>query len=137
MTAIDEHVPGDVSAAAFWLVGAAVHPDAELTLRGVGVNPTRRAAIDILRAMGADIAETALDTGEASGVGEPRADLRVRSSALRAVDLGPHDVAAAIDEVPILCLAAALATGTTTIGRRRTASRAPGAARASDRSRAA
>ena len=51
--AIDERVPGDVSAAAFWLVAGAIHPDAELTLRDVGVNPTRRAVIDILRAMGA------------------------------------------------------------------------------------
>jgi 3-phosphoshikimate 1-carboxyvinyltransferase len=143
MTAIDEHVPGDVSAAAFWLVAAAIHPDADLVLRDVGINPTRRAIIDLLRAMGADIEETAASgaadgsgalgegsgalgegsgaLGEGSGaigddgVGEPRADLRVRSSALRAIDLGPDDVAAAIDEIPILCLAAAHAGGTTTI----------------------
>src|SRR6185369_8880945 len=55
--AVDEQVPGDVSAAAFWLVAAAIHPDAELTIRGVGINPTRRAVIDLLRAMGADIEE--------------------------------------------------------------------------------
>ena len=55
-----ERVPGDVSAAAFWLVAGAIHPDAELTLRDVGVNPTRRAVIDILRAMGADIEERPL-----------------------------------------------------------------------------
>ena len=122
MTAIDERVPGDVSAAAFWLVAAAIHPDADLVLRDVGINPTRRAVIDLLRAMGADIEETAiLGAGDASGadgvdgVGEPRADLRVRSSSLRAIDLGPDDVAAAIDEIPILCLAAAHAEGTTTI----------------------
>ncbi len=122
MTAIDEHVPGDVSAAAFWLVAAAVHPDADLVLRGVGVNPTRRAVIDILRGMGADIVETPVapsrDAGSGTaddGVGEPLADLRVRSSELRAADLAPADVAAAIDEIPILCLAAARARGTTTI----------------------
>src|SRR5215212_9499060 len=73
--AIDERVPGDVSAAAFWLVGASIHPDAEITLRGVGVNPTRRAVIDILRAMGADIEETPVKVarGEARGddAGEP------------------------------------------------------------------
>jgi 3-phosphoshikimate 1-carboxyvinyltransferase len=123
MTAIDERVPGDVSAAAFWLVAAAIHPDADLVLHGVGVNPTRRAVIDLLRAMRADI-EEAPSNGPADGgareraddgVGEPIADLRVRSSALRAIDLGPDDVAAAIDEIPILCLAAAHATGTTTI----------------------
>jgi 3-phosphoshikimate 1-carboxyvinyltransferase len=114
--AIDERVPGDVSAAAFWLVAAAIHPDAELTLRGVGANPTRRAVIDLLRSMGADIEEEPV--GPAPGVpdaGEPIVDLRVRSSALRGIDLGPDDVASAIDEIPVLCLAAAAATGTTTI----------------------
>ena len=115
MAAIDERVPGDVSAAAFWLVAAAIHPDADLTLRGVGVNPTRRAVIDILRAMGADITETALGASGDDGVGEPLADLRIRTSELRPVDLGPADVAAAIDEIPILCLAAARAPGTTRI----------------------
>jgi 3-phosphoshikimate 1-carboxyvinyltransferase len=115
--AIDERVPGDVSAAAFWLVGAAIHPDAELTLRGVGVNPTRRAVIDLLKAMGADIDErrAAAGPGADDGIGEPVADLTVRSSRLRAIELGPADVAAAIDEIPILCLAAAVAQGTTRI----------------------
>ena len=118
MTAIDERVPGDVSAAAFWLVAGAIHPDADLTLRGVGVNPTRRAVVDLLQAMGADIDE-APDGGTAAnaddGIGEPIADLRVRSSDLRAIDLGPAEVAGAIDEIPILCLAASRARGTTTI----------------------
>ena len=119
--AIDERVPGDVSAAAFWLVAAAIHPDADLTLRDVGANPTRRAVIDLLRAMGADIEETpvgdapAADETAADDAGEPIVDLRVRSSALHGIDLGPADVAAAIDEIPVLCLAAAAATGTTTI----------------------
>jgi 3-phosphoshikimate 1-carboxyvinyltransferase len=113
--AVEERVPGDVSAAAFWLVGAAIHPDAELTLRGVGVNPTRRAVIDLLRSMGAAIDERPLANGADDGVGEPTADLTVRSSRLRAIDIGPADVAAAIDEIPILCLAAAAAEGTTRI----------------------
>ncbi len=112
--AVTERVPGDVSAAAFWLVAAAIHPDAELVLRDVGVNPTRRAVIDILRSMGADIDERPVG-GADDGVGEPIADLVVRSSDLRAVELGPTDVAAAIDEIPVLCLAAAAATGTTVI----------------------
>jgi 3-phosphoshikimate 1-carboxyvinyltransferase len=113
--AIDQHVPADVSAAAFWLVAASIHPDAELTLRDVGVNPTRRAVIDILRAMGADIEERPVGPRGSPDVGEPIADLVVRSADLRAVDLGPSEVAAAIDEVPVLCLAAARAHGTTTI----------------------
>lgn len=119
VAAIDEHVPGDVSAAAFWLVAGAIHPDADLTIRNVGVNPTRRAVIDILRAMGADIEEVAAepttDDDRDAVAGEPLADLRVRSSGLRAIELGPDEVAAAIDEIPILCLAAAHAAGTTTI----------------------
>jgi 3-phosphoshikimate 1-carboxyvinyltransferase len=117
----DERVPADPSAAAFWLVAGAVHPDAELTLRSVGVNPTRRAAIDILVRMGARIEERAVGAGSASAadegneIGEPLADLTVRSSELRAVDLGPGEVAAAIDEIPVLCLAATQARGKTTI----------------------
>jgi 3-phosphoshikimate 1-carboxyvinyltransferase len=115
--AVSERVPGDVSAAAFWLVAGAIHPDAELTLRGVGVNPTRRAVIDILSSMGAVIEENPVDGAAAAAVdgGEPLADLVVRSSGLRAADLGPRDVAAAIDEIPILCLAATQAEGTTRI----------------------
>ena len=124
---VDERVPADPSAAAFWLVAGAIHPDADLTLRAVGVNPTRRAAIDILIRMGARIDETpaaaaanataaaAGGAGVADDAGEPLADFTVRSSDLRAVDLDPDDVAAAIDEIPILCLAATQARGRTTI----------------------
>jgi 3-phosphoshikimate 1-carboxyvinyltransferase len=113
--AIDERVPGDVSAAAFWLVAGAAHQDAELTLRGVGVNPTRRAVIDLLRRMGADIEEDPTVTSGDDDAGEPTADLTVRSSRLSGVDLDERDVAGAIDEIPVLCLAAALAEGRTTI----------------------
>ena len=80
--AIDEHVPGDISAAAFWLVAAAIHPDAELTLRDVGVNPTRRAIIDLLRSMGADIDER--PTSASSGADDGRADRRPRGALLGA-----------------------------------------------------
>ena len=113
--AIEERVPGDVSAAAFWLVAGAIHPDAELTLRDVGANPTRRAVIDLLRSMGAEIEERPQRTGPDDGVGEPLADLTVRTSRLEGIELDPADVAAAIDEIPILCLAAAVARGTTVI----------------------
>jgi 3-phosphoshikimate 1-carboxyvinyltransferase len=114
---LDGRVPADPSAAAFWLVAGAIHPDAELTLRSVGVNPTRRAAIDFLIRMGARIEETAVVGSPAvdAEAGEPLADLTVRSSELRAIDLGPAEVAAAIDEIPILCLAATQASGRTTI----------------------
>jgi 3-phosphoshikimate 1-carboxyvinyltransferase len=113
--AIDQVVPADVSAAAFWLVAGSIHRDAVLTLRGVGVNPTRRSIIDILRAMGADIAEVPIGPAGDPETGEPIADIVVRSSDLRAIDLGPTDVAAAIDEIPVLCLAATQARGVTTI----------------------
>jgi len=108
--AIDERVPGDLSSAMFWLVAGAIHPDADLTISDAGVNPTRRAGLDLLRAMGGRIDE---DLVRADG--EPAADLRVRSSELHAIDIGPADVAAAIDELPILCLAATQASGRTTI----------------------
>ena len=112
VNAVDQVVPGDPSAAAFWLVAGAIHPDAEIRLRSVGVNPTRRAVIDLLQRMGASIVER----GPADdGVGEPIADLRVESSDLEGIELSPVDTAAAIDEIPILCLAATQACGTTVI----------------------
>jgi 3-phosphoshikimate 1-carboxyvinyltransferase len=116
LLALNDHVPADASAAAFWLVAGAIHPDAELTLRSVGVNPTRRAVIDLLIRMGAQIVETAVGAAAASDdAGEPLADLTVRSSELHAIDISPDEVAAAIDEIPILCLAATQARGKTTI----------------------
>lgn len=110
-----ERVPSDPSAAAFWLVAGAAHPDAEIVLRAVGTNPTRRAIIDLLRRMGAGIDEIPVGGTGADGDGEPTADLVVRSSALRGIDVTPREVAAAIDEIPVLCLAAAVASGTTRI----------------------
>ena len=108
---LDEQVPGDVSGAAFWLVAAAIHPDADLLLRNVGTNPTRRGIIDLLRRMGAEIEERPVGSGPGGESGEPIADLAVRSSTLHGIDVGPAEVAGAIDEVPILCLAAAVASG--------------------------
>ena len=110
--AVDERVPGDVSAAAFWLVAGSIHPDAAIRLHDVGVNPTRRSVIDILRAMGARIDERATTAVAGDGVGEPLATLTVRSTELQAIDLSPADVAGAIDEIPILALAATQARGT-------------------------
>jgi 3-phosphoshikimate 1-carboxyvinyltransferase len=105
-------VPGDPSSAAFWLVAGTLHRDADLTIHGVSLNPTRIHAIELLRRMGASI-----ETGEArdDGSGEPVGSLRVRSAALRSIDLSPEDVALAIDEVPILSLALATARGRSTI----------------------
>jgi 3-phosphoshikimate 1-carboxyvinyltransferase len=113
--AVDQVVPGDLSAAAFWLVAGAIHPDAAIRLRGVGVNPTRRAVIDLLRRMGADIEETVVEGTDPDDAGEPRADLVVRSSSLEAIEIDPEETAAAIDEIPVLCLAATQARGRTVI----------------------
>jgi 3-phosphoshikimate 1-carboxyvinyltransferase len=115
VAARDERVPGDLSGAAFWLVAGAIHPEAEIVLRGVGTNPTRRAIIDLLRRMGAAIEERSAAPAEDDGIGEPSADLVVRSSRLRGIDVSPGEVAAAIDEVPVLCLAAAVAEGRTRV----------------------
>jgi 3-phosphoshikimate 1-carboxyvinyltransferase len=112
---LDERVPGDPSAAAFWLVAGAIHPDADLTVHGVCVNPTRRAVIDLLTLMGAAIEETTIGPAAPAGNGEPVANLRVRSSSLLAIQLMAADTAAAIDEVPILCLAATQARGRSVI----------------------
>ena len=105
---LDQTIPADLSAAAFWLVAGAVHPDADLTLPGVGVNPTRRAVIDLLRAMGARIEERPLEDAG----GEPLADLRVTSSDLTGIDVSAADVARSIDEIPALAVAAVCASGT-------------------------
>ena len=105
-------MPGDPSSAAFWLVAASLHPDADLTIRGVSLNPTRRHVIEILRRMGASIEETPRPD---DGSGEPIGDLRVRSADLHGVEITPQDVALAIDEMPILSLAATAARGASSI----------------------
>jgi 3-phosphoshikimate 1-carboxyvinyltransferase len=113
---LDEVVPADPSAAAFWLVAGVIHPDARLQLAGVGVNPTRRAIIDLLVRMGARIEEEPIASASTDAqTGEPLANLTASSSRLQAIDVSPAEVARAIDEIPILCLAASQARGTTTI----------------------
>jgi 3-phosphoshikimate 1-carboxyvinyltransferase len=104
-------VPADLSAAAFFLVAAAITPHSDVVLRSVGTNPTRSGVLDILRNMGADITqhhERELD-------GEPVADLHVRYRPLWATTIAGNSVVRAIDEIPILAVAAAHAKGTTHI----------------------
>lgn len=107
----DAIVPGDISSAAFWLVAGAIAPDAELAIENVGVNPTRTGALDVLCAMGADITRE----NEREVAGEPVADLRVRSSALRGCIIEGDIIPKLVDEIPILAVAAAFAEGKTTI----------------------
>lgn len=104
-------VPGDISSAAFFMVGAALTGSSELLLRDVGLNPTRAGIIDILKKMGGSIVTTA--RSEASG--EPAGDLLVRSSRLKGAAISGSELLPAIDEFPIICVAAAFAEGTTTI----------------------
>jgi 3-phosphoshikimate 1-carboxyvinyltransferase len=92
-------------------VAAAIHPDAELTTPGVCLNPTRTGVLDVLRAMGADIAIS----NEHSEGCEPVGDVTVRSSTLHATEIGGALIPRLIDELPVLAVAAACAQGTTTI----------------------
>jgi 3-phosphoshikimate 1-carboxyvinyltransferase len=111
LRATDIDVPADISSAAFFLVAGAIARDADLLLRHVGTNPTRTGVIDILRLMGADLT---LQNARTVG-GEPVADLRIRSSSLRGIDVPPELVPLAIDEFPVLFVAAACARGRTTV----------------------
>jgi 3-phosphoshikimate 1-carboxyvinyltransferase len=104
-------VPADISAAAAWLVLAACHPDAQLQIQCVGVNPTRSGVLDALRLMGADIT---LDRERTWGP-EPVADITVRSSRLCGAVIEGDLVPRAIDELPLIALAACFATGETVI----------------------
>lgn len=104
-------VPGDISSAAFFMVAATIVPHSELLIRNVGVNPTRTGIIDILTLMGGNI--TLLNQREVSG--EPVADLMVKSAPLRGVEIGGEVVPRAIDEFPVIAVAAACAEGETTI----------------------
>jgi 3-phosphoshikimate 1-carboxyvinyltransferase len=104
-------VPNDISAAAFWMVAAAVHPDAEIRLKGVGINPTRTGIIHALLSMGADLA---IEEDRVIA-GEPVADIVVRSSRLQGTVVEGDLVSRLIDEAPALAVAAAFAQGQTVI----------------------
>jgi 3-phosphoshikimate 1-carboxyvinyltransferase len=111
LKAADVSIPGDISAAAFWLVAAVCHPNARLRLRNVGVNPGRTGILDVLKSMGARIS---IEEQHLEG-GEPTADLVVESSSLEGVELGGDLIPRILDEVPVLAVAACFARGTTTI----------------------
>lgn len=102
-------VPGDPSSAAFFAVAASIVPGSDLTIENVGLNPTRSGVFTVLRQMGASIEE--LDAREVGG--EPVADLRVRHTALKGVEVDPALAPSMIDEFPVLFVAAALAQGRT------------------------
>jgi 3-phosphoshikimate 1-carboxyvinyltransferase len=111
LTASNIDVPGDISSAAFFMVAASIVPGSNLTLKHVGVNPTRTGVVDILRLMGADIKYL---KPRAVG-GEPVADIKVKYAGLKGIDIDPKYVPLAIDEFPVLCVAAACAQGITRV----------------------
>lgn len=104
-------IPSDFSAAAFWLVAAAIHADAEIMLKGVGMNPSRTGALDVLKQMNADIE---INNRGHEGA-EPVADIVVRSSDLKPVEITEDIVPNCIDEIPILAIAMLFAEGTSRI----------------------
>ncbi len=126
---IDIDIPGDLSSAAFPLVAALITSDAQITLEGVGVNPTRTGLLDVLEAMGADFTfRLGQETVSEQGRGEdevvfpvdrqpfePRADIQVRHSKLAGVEVSGETVVRMIDEFPILAVAATQARGTTLV----------------------
>ena len=104
-------VPADISSAAFFLVAASIAEGSELVLEHVGINPTRTGVIDILKLMGGDITlENQREVG-----GEPVADIRVRAAKLKGIDIPEDLVPLAIDEFPVLFVAAACAEGRTVL----------------------
>lgn len=111
LSAADLCVPGDISSAAFPMVAALITPDSELTLEGVGVNPLRAGLIETLVEMGGDISLS----NRREEAGEPVADITVRSSALKGIDVSAERAPSMIDEYPVLAVAAAAADGVTTM----------------------
>lgn len=102
-------VAADISSAAFFIVAALIAEEADVLLQNIGINPTRSAVIDILQRMGADIT---ISNRRIQGE-ENIADIRVRSSSLHGIDIAGEEVSIAIDEFPIIFIAAACAKGLT------------------------
>jgi cyclohexadieny/prephenate dehydrogenase / 3-phosphoshikimate 1-carboxyvinyltransferase len=111
LTACHIDIPSDISSAAFFLVAGSIVPGSDLTLLHVGVNPTRVGVLEILKMMGADIE---LNNARVVG-GEPVADIRVRYAPLKGIDVPAHLVPLAIDEFPVLFVAACCAEGVTRV----------------------
>ncbi|MDZ4403220.1 3-phosphoshikimate 1-carboxyvinyltransferase [Prosthecobacter sp.] len=108
--ATDIVVPGDISSAAFWMVAAAASPGSQITIKNVGLNPTRTGVINVLLRMGALVTNS-----ETHAEGEPRGNIIVRGGDLNATVIGGSEIPNVIDELPILAVAGALARGKTLI----------------------
>lgn len=104
LTASQLVVPGDISSAAFWMVAAAALPGSDVTIEGVGLNPTRTGIIGVLRRMGAEIDVEPVPSNAA----EPVGTIRVRHGGFTATEIAPEEVPGVIDELPVLAALAAL-----------------------------
>lgn len=104
------HVPGDISSAAFWLVAAAAMPGSRLLLKDVGLNPTRTAILQVLSRMGAHLLESPHPSH-----GEPIGNIEIHGAALKGTTLLAEEIPNLIDEIPVIAVAAALASGETHI----------------------
>ncbi len=111
LIATDVEVPGDISSAAFFLVAGALRPEWDVTVRGVGINPTRTGILDVLEEMGARL--ELIDERESSG--EPLADVRARGGELRGTEIGGALIPRLVDELPIIALLATQAQGKTIV----------------------
>lgn len=111
LAAADITVPGDISSAAFFMVLAAISKDSCITTENVGINETRTGILDVLKSMGADIEIN----NRREALGEPVADITVKSSRLSGVEIGGEIIPRLIDEIPIIAVAAAFAEGKTVI----------------------
>ncbi|MHB8572200.1 MAG: 3-phosphoshikimate 1-carboxyvinyltransferase [Candidatus Dormibacteria bacterium] len=104
-------IPGDISSAAFWLAAAAAHPDSEVRVEGVGLNPTRTGILRVLETMGADVT---VEPGALSG-GEARGAVTVRPAPLGAISISAEMIPHVVDEIPVIAVIATQAAGTTRI----------------------
>lgn len=107
----DIYIPGDISSAAYFITAALIVPNSVITIKNVGLNPSRTGILDVYRAMGAHIN---IENYRVSG-GEPIGDITVKSSSLKGVTIEGELIPRLIDEIPIIALAATQATGTTVI----------------------
>jgi 3-phosphoshikimate 1-carboxyvinyltransferase len=107
----DVDVPGDVSSAAFWLVAAATQPGSSVRVRNLGLNPTRTGILAVLLRMGAKLREEE----QTRGPGEPCGRIEIVGRSLRGTEIGGAEIPNVIDELPVLAVAGALASGTTVI----------------------
>ncbi|WP_080845457.1 3-phosphoshikimate 1-carboxyvinyltransferase [Cytobacillus gottheilii] len=105
------HVPGDISSAAFFLAAGAIVPNSKITLKNVGLNPTRTGILDVLSAMGANLQVAPYENGQA----EPAGDLTIQTSALKGTVIDGALIPRLIDEIPIIALLASQAEGQTII----------------------